>query len=284
MKRENTMIKETFYFSHDYNARNDIKIKRLIVKHGYEGYGLYWALIEELYQNANALPLDYDCIAYDFRTNSNMIESLIKDFDLFEVGEDIFSSLSIQRRLGKRMEISEKRAKAGRISAEKRKKERRTEHVLKCVEQIPTKESKVKESKVKDNKVKDTTNTNTVRVFNFKKSLLDYGFNELLVDEWLVIRKQKKAINSEFSFNAFIKQIEKAGAEKNEVMRTIAEKQWAGFNHAWMKNTNNNFNGIENETDRRNRESAERKQEIYEYARSVGMVGGEEKQDIADIW
>ena len=61
------MSKETFYFSHDYNARNDIKIKRLIVAHGYEGYGIFWALIEDLYQNANALPLDFDCIAYDLR-------------------------------------------------------------------------------------------------------------------------------------------------------------------------------------------------------------------------
>ena len=286
--KENTTSKETFYFSHDYNARNDIKIKRLIVKHGYEGYGIFWAMIEDLYQNANALPLDYDCIAYDFRTNSDMIESIVNDFDLFEVGEDTFSSLSIQRRLGKRMEISEKRAKAGRISAEKRKKERRTEHVLKCVEQIPTKESKVKESKVKDNKEKDNTNTNTVCVFNFKKSLLDYGFKKELVDEWLVIRKAKKAVNSQFSYNSFISQIERTGAEKNEVLQLIAEKQWVGFNHAWMKEKNNtrniNINSIENETDRRNRASAKRKQEIYEYAQSVGMVGGEEKRDPVEVW
>jgi hypothetical protein len=100
------------------------------------------------------------------------------------------------------------------------------------------------------------------------------------VDEWLIIRKTKKAVNSQFSFNSFISQIEKTGAEKNEVLQLIAEKQWAGFNHAWMKTINNNSinntNGIENETNRRNRESAQRKQEIYEYARSVGMVSGEE--------
>ena len=100
------MSKETFYFSHDYNAKNNIKIKRLIVKHGYEGYGLYWAMIEDLYQNANALPLDYDCIAYDFRVSSDLIESIINDFDLFEVGEDAFGSLSVQRRLDKRNEKS----------------------------------------------------------------------------------------------------------------------------------------------------------------------------------
>jgi len=43
--------KETFYFSHDYTARSDEKIKNLIYDFGYEGYGIYWSLIEELYQN-----------------------------------------------------------------------------------------------------------------------------------------------------------------------------------------------------------------------------------------
>ena len=102
------MSKETFYFSHDYNARNDIKIKRLIIQHGYQGYGLYWALVEDLYQNANALPLDYDCIAYDLRVSSDVIASIINDFDLFEVDDDTFGSLSIQRRLDKRNEKSRK--------------------------------------------------------------------------------------------------------------------------------------------------------------------------------
>ena len=272
------MSNKSFYFSHDYNARSDIKIKKMIVKHGYEGYGLYWALIEDLYQNANALPLDYDCIAYDMRTNSDIIESIINDFGLFEVDDDTFGSLSVQRRLDKR---SEKSMKA-RQSAMKRWSDDANALRREC-DSNAIKERKGKERKGKDN-TNTNTNTNPKCVFNFKKSLLEYGFDPLLVDEWLVIRRKKKAINSQFSYNSFISQIEKTGAEKNEVMRVIAEKQWAGFNHAWMKNTNNNLNSIENETDRRNRESAERKQEIYEYARSVGMVGGEEKRDIVEIW
>ena len=113
-------------------------------------------------------------------------------------------------------------------------------------------------------------------MFNFQKALLEYGFDKELVDEWMVIRKNKRAVNSEFAFNSLIAQVERAGAEKNEVLRIIAEKQWAGFNHAWLKtldnNLNNNIKIFESETDRLNRESAERKQALYEYAKSVGMV------------
>ena len=54
------MAKDTYYFSHDYNARNDSKIKRLLSKHGYLGYGLFWAIVEDLYNNANALPTQSD--------------------------------------------------------------------------------------------------------------------------------------------------------------------------------------------------------------------------------
>ena len=47
------MPKDTFYFSHDYNARNDEKIKMLIRKHGMIGYGVFWAIVEDLYNIKN---------------------------------------------------------------------------------------------------------------------------------------------------------------------------------------------------------------------------------------
>ncbi len=37
-------MKETYYFLHDYNARNDPKIPAMISKYGAEGYG-YLAFI-----------------------------------------------------------------------------------------------------------------------------------------------------------------------------------------------------------------------------------------------
>lgn len=76
-------MKDTFYFSHDYNSRTDDKIKRLIRKHGMLGYGIFWAIIEDLYNNANAMRTDYEGIAYELRTTENIVESIIKDFDLF---------------------------------------------------------------------------------------------------------------------------------------------------------------------------------------------------------
>ena len=81
--------------------------------------------------------------------------------------------------------------------------------------------------------------SNTVAIapsFNFKKELLNYGFEEKLVDEWLSVRKSKKAKNTETAFNGFIREVEKSSKPINEVLRTCVEKSWQGFNADWLKN------------------------------------------------
>jgi 5-methylcytosine-specific restriction endonuclease McrA len=88
-----------FYFTHDYNTRNDSKIKNLLSVHGFLGYGLFWAIIEDLYNNANELPLDYRLLAYDLRCDEKTIKSIINEFSLFVINENSFGSISVQRRL-----------------------------------------------------------------------------------------------------------------------------------------------------------------------------------------
>ncbi len=102
------MAKDTFYFSHDYNSRQDEKIKRLIRTHGMQGYGIFWSIVEDLYNNANALRTDYKGIAYDLHSDEQTIRSIINDFDLFVFEEDKFGSLSIQKRLDERNYKSKK--------------------------------------------------------------------------------------------------------------------------------------------------------------------------------
>jgi hypothetical protein len=96
----------TYWFSHDYNARFDGKIKKMLSRHGLLGYGVFWAIIEDLYNNANALQTDYDSIAYDLRVDKNVVESVVKDFELFEIKGKIFRSHSVQKRIDIRNEKS----------------------------------------------------------------------------------------------------------------------------------------------------------------------------------
>ena len=82
--------------------------------------------------------------------------------------------------------------------------------------------------------------------FNFKKAMLAEGFAPELVDEWLKIRKAKKAINSEIAFKTFIEQVRKTGQDKNAILEKVVQKQWRGFEASWLQadqipqQTNNN--------------------------------------------
>lgn len=78
--------------------------------------------------------------------------------------------------------------------------------------------------------------------FDFKKAMLDFGFEETLVEEWLLIRKKHKAVNSEYAFNGFIEQIKKSHLSPNETLKIIADRQWRGFNAEWIKDLKNGKN------------------------------------------
>jgi hypothetical protein len=108
------MAKDTFYFSHDYNSRNDEKIKFLIRKHGMLGYGVFWAIIEDLYNNANALRTDCDGIAYDLRVHSEVVHSVLHEFGLFVFEGENFGSMSVQKRIDERDSKSKKASQNAR--------------------------------------------------------------------------------------------------------------------------------------------------------------------------
>lgn len=105
------------YFPHDSNARNDSKILRLRMKHGAEGYGIYFMLLERLREEPDYTSVkDYNIIAFDFRVSADKVKSIIEDFGLFaftENGERFYSEKFILR-MGLKDDISKKRAEAGK--------------------------------------------------------------------------------------------------------------------------------------------------------------------------
>lgn len=70
--------------------------------------------------------------------------------------------------------------------------------------------------------------------FDFKKSLLSFGFDSNLVSDWLKIRKTKKLTNSEVAYKDFIKQVELNGQDKNFILEQCVIKSWGGFKSEWL--------------------------------------------------
>lgn len=99
----------TEYFSHDYKARNDPKLVRLMMRHGITGIGAFWCITEMLYENKGYVDIsEYERIAFELRTDTKFIASVIQDFNLFKFKNQKFYSKTVLLRLKKRSEKSEK--------------------------------------------------------------------------------------------------------------------------------------------------------------------------------
>jgi hypothetical protein len=111
------MKKEAYYFSHDSNAKDDPKILQLRMEMGWEGYGLFWALIEMLRNESDhRMQKHYKSIAFALHTNEESIKKLVNDFDLFVTDDQFFWSESLL----KRMELKEAKSEKMRNAANKR--------------------------------------------------------------------------------------------------------------------------------------------------------------------
>lgn len=214
------------YFSHDYNARNDPKLIKLQMFMGHEGKGIFWDLIEMMYEQAGFLHLSQcDCYAFALRTDSDKVKRVIEEFDLFENDKVNFWNESVLKRLKIRTEKSS-RAKG---SAENRWKnatlcdrnanafqlEMRSQCDGNAIKESIVKESIVKESigkESKENKIKDKHQEDAViEKLSYEEYLknLEKATDALLVDrEFLDYRERYHpgldiALSVEKAYNDF---------------------------------------------------------------------------------
>ena len=108
------MAKDAYYFSHDSNARNDVRLIKLRRMGGLEGVGLYWCTIEMLREadNYELKTNTIEDICYEFRVDPGIFE-LLFICGLLTQKEDSFYSASLKNRMSKLDKIKELRAIAG---------------------------------------------------------------------------------------------------------------------------------------------------------------------------
>lgn len=100
---------------HDSNARQDEKLLALRLRLGWEGYGLYWAIIEILRESTDYTgSKDYNEIAFGLRVSAGLVKKIVEDFGLFTFTEDgkRFYSKRLSKDMDKQARISEKRKQA----------------------------------------------------------------------------------------------------------------------------------------------------------------------------
>lgn len=145
-------MKDTFFFSHDFSARNDPKLQEVLATHGMAGIGLYWCIIEQLYEQGGVLPLKASkTIAFILHCDHALVDSLINDFGLFDNDGEVFWSESAKRRIDKMAETSAKR----KVAANERWGKDANAMQMQCKSNAKAMhpKSKCNANKIKENKI-----------------------------------------------------------------------------------------------------------------------------------
>jgi uncharacterized protein YdaU (DUF1376 family) len=140
------MAQETLYFPHDYDPFSDMKFEIFVIKHGVVGYGVFWRLVEMLHLNEDHVlqRQSYVYISVASRLSvtpeqvENIIDVCICEYGLFQADDAVFWSDRVFRNIALRKSISAQRSKAGRASAEQRKRDKEVAENSTDVEQPST--------------------------------------------------------------------------------------------------------------------------------------------------
>lgn len=221
------------YFSHDSNARNDDKIIALRMKYGWEGYGIYWAIIEKLRDASGYMCVkDYNVIAFDLRADAAKIKSIIEEFGLFVFTEDgkYLYSESLMRRMEQKDEKSEKARKSAYYRWSKNEENERNANAMRTqCDGNAINKSKEKESKEKESK----ENNNTL--YNPPEGDLDESKNSSKKDLGMNLPNNPPAGEKEKKSCAKRKEKAERKKEPQAFIESIPEPEWRGLFARWLK-------------------------------------------------
>lgn len=176
-------MKKTYYFQHDYNARNDPKLQAVMIKYGLAGIGAFWCIVEMLYEQDGTLPItSIPSIAFILHADEDMLKNIVCKMDLFECNKKIFWSRSVRKRLGLINEISDIRRKA----AEKRWKSSKNSNAKAIQKQYKSNanaqnndanamQTECKCNAIKENEIKDITHTSCARSAREEELFQEFG-------------------------------------------------------------------------------------------------------------
>ena len=264
-------VKQGFsYFSLDVDIFSDIKIRKLIKNHSGRALSVYICVLAFIYRNGYYVLNDEDfgfIVSEQTGDKVEFIEAVLDycvkvglfSAEMFEQG--VYTSKGVQERYLAMCKASRRNivfSEYTLISSEEIGIN--SEEIAINSEKTPIKKSKVNNFSFLEKKKQKSTSVNfgeeekkeeplnaeketsppvapAPPPFNFRKAMLNEGFAPELVDEWLKIRKAKKAINSELALKTFIEQVRKTNQDINAILSIIVQKQWKGFEADWLHST-----------------------------------------------
>ena len=89
---------------------------------------------------------------------------------------------------------------------------------------------------IKDINISPMEINNKGKRFDFKNSLIEIGVSPEVADDWMQVRKAKRASNTETAFRRIKNEIDKSGLSANECITIAVARSWQGFQADWVAN------------------------------------------------
>ena len=181
------MGKDAYYFSHDSNAHTDPRILKLRMALGWEGYGIYWAIIENLRNQENYSICESEfmfltlSLAIDEAKLKQMLSKCL-EVKLLKLEDGKVFSPSLLRRMEKADAIREKRREAGSKGG-KAKASAKQMPQQNPSEALALKETKEKETKERKEKIESADWLDSDLFYAFLDVRKSLGVNESLTDK-----------------------------------------------------------------------------------------------------
>lgn len=206
------------WFKHDSDASHDAKLRRLRMKYGMEGYGLYWYCLELISRNVEAhnltfeLEHDAELIASDTGMHYEKVQEMMRtmvELQLFEQNSGVITCLKMATRTD---EYTAKLIKQNNILPSVPTLSRQTP------DNRETKSVLIEEKRREKNIVRTTPDGVSPDVFK--------DFQE--------IRKAKRSPFTVTALKGMEREAKKAGYSLNEAMVLCCERGWQSFKSDWV--------------------------------------------------
>ena len=89
---------------------------------------------------------------------------------------------------------------------------------------------------INDINISPTEIHNKGKRFDFKQSLIEIGVAPEVAEDWMHVRKTKRAANTETAFKRIKQEIEKTGLSADECISIAVARSWQGFQADWVAN------------------------------------------------
>jgi len=210
------------WFKHQSTARNDERLARLEDKAGLEGYGFYFKMLEivaEIIDETDRYEVTYSLSRWGRQANITSKKFIFLAQCCADVG------LMIVQRCDDDYTV--------KIPNLLKYRDNHTKNLQVTYKQEVEVEVEVEIDKEVDKETeKKVTNVKTLRPV--VAELFPQIQNRILVEDWLKVRKAKKAPVTETAIAGFLHEVEKSGLSLEDALKKCCEQSWAGFKASWL--------------------------------------------------